>query len=168
MGRGAATACLVSVLTTGFAAQAPQAPPASDLPAGPGRETLTARCVTCHQSDVIVQQRLSRAGWGREVDKMVRWGAVVDAAEREPLLDYLAGHFAPTPVASHIVATASSESTYKRACFVCHEDDVIEAQRLSREGWGREVDKMMRWGANVSATDRDALVDYLAARYPRR
>ena len=141
---------------------------AQELPAGPGREVVTTRCVTCHQSDLITQQRLARAGWVREVDKMVRWGAVVDALEREPLLDYLAAHFTPTPAASHIVATAGSEAIYKRACLVCHEDDIIEAQRLSRDSWTRSVDKMIRWGAVVAATDKDALVEYLAARYPPR
>lgn len=141
---------------------------AQDLPAGPSRDVVTARCVSCHQTDLITQQRLSRAGWGRELDKMVRWGAQLDALEREPLLDYLSAHFAPLPAASHIVATAGSEATYKRACLVCHEDDLIEAQRLTREGWTREVDKMIRWGAAVPATEKDALVDYLAARYPPR
>jgi cytochrome c5 len=141
---------------------------AQELPAGPGREVVTTRCVTCHQTDLITQQRLSRAGWGRSVDKMARWGAVVEAAERDALLDYLAAHFAPTPAATHIVATAGSEATYKRACLVCHEDDIIEAQRLSREGWTRSVDKMIRWGAVVAAADKDALVEYLAARYPPR
>ena len=141
---------------------------AQDLPQGPGRDVITTRCVACHQSDLITQQRLSRVGWGRELDKMVRWGAQVDGAEREPLLDYLAAHFAPVPAASHIVATAGSEAAYKKACLVCHEDDLIEAQRLSREGWTREVDKMIRWGAAVPAVEKDALVDYLAARYPPR
>ena len=141
---------------------------AQDIPQGGGREVVTARCVACHQTDVIAQQRLSRAGWGRELDKMVRWGAQLDPAEREPLLDYLAAHFAPVPAASHIVATAGSEATYKRACLVCHEDDLVEAQRLTREGWTREVDKMVRWGAAVPAAEKDALVDYLAARYPPR
>jgi hypothetical protein len=39
---------------------------------------------------------------------------------------------------------------------------------LSRAGWIREVEKMMRWGADVPAADKDALVSYLAARYPPR
>jgi cytochrome c5 len=141
---------------------------AQDLPAGPGREVVVARCVACHEADLIQQQRLSRAAWARSVDKMVRWGATVEATEREPMLDYLSAHFAPTPVASHIVATAGSEAIYKRACLTCHEDDLIEAQRLSRAGWVREVEKMMRWGADVPAADKDALVSYLAARYPPR
>ena len=139
-----------------------------ELPAGPGRAIVAARCITCHEADLIVQQRLSRAAWGRSLDKMLRWGATVDPAEREPMLDYLAAHFAPNPVASHIVATASSEMIYKRACLTCHEDDLIESQRLSRAGWVREVEKMMRWGAQVADADKDALVSYLAARYPPR
>lgn len=141
---------------------------AQDLPPGPGREVVTTRCSSCHEADLIVQQRLSRAGWVRSVDKMVRWGATVPPADREAMIDYLAAHFAPTPAASHLVATAASEAIYKRACLGCHEDDLIESQRLSRAGWIREVEKMMRWGAPVVASDKDALVDYLAARYRPR
>src|SRR4028119_1301882 len=76
-----------------------------DLPAGPGRQVVVTRCLSCHEADLIAQQRLTRVGWTRSVDKMIRWGAVVEAAEREPMLDYLAAHFAPKPVSSHIVAT---------------------------------------------------------------
>ena len=141
---------------------------AQELPVGPGRDVVAKRCVTCHESDLMAQQRLSRTGWGRTVDKMVRWGAVVETEEREPMLDYLAAHFAPKPVSAHIVATAGSEAVYKRACLTCHEDDIIEAQRLSRAGWVRTVDKMIRWGAAVPAEDKEGLIDYLAARYPPR
>jgi len=141
---------------------------AQDLPAGPGREIVTTRCLSCHEADLIVQQRLTRTGWGRELDKMARWGALIEAQEREPMLDYLSAHFAPRPAAAHIVATAGTEETYKRACLTCHEDDLIEAQRLARAGWVREVDKMIRWGAVVSDSEKDPLIDYLAARFPVR
>jgi cytochrome c5 len=156
----AASALLLAFATCTLGAQ--------ELPAGPGKETVTTRCLTCHESDLIAQQRLSRAGWGRELDKMIRWGAVVDAAEREPMLDYLSAHFTPKPVPSHIVATAGTEAIYKRACYTCHEDDLIQAQRLTRAGWTREVDKMVRWGAVVNDVERDALIEYLTARYPPR
>jgi cytochrome c5 len=141
---------------------------AQELPPGSGRDAVTARCLSCHESDLIAQQRLSRAAWARSVDKMVRWGAVVESDEREPMLDYLAAHFAPKPAAGNIVATAGSEAIYKRACLTCHEDDLIEAQRLTRAGWMRSVEKMIRWGASLPAADKDPLVDYLAARYPPR
>ena len=141
---------------------------AQELPAGQGRDVVTARCVTCHEADLIVQQRLTRAGWGRELDKMIRWGAVVESGEREPMLDYLSAHFTPKPMPAHIVSTAGTEATYKRACLTCHEDDLIEQQRLTRVGWTREVDKMIRWGATVPEAEKDALIDYLTARFPPR
>lgn len=136
------------------------------LPEGPGAEVARARCVTCHETDLIVQQRLSRTGWEREVDKMVRWGAVVPASERTPLVEYLSTHFAPTPAASHAPgASETGEATYTRACLTCHGRDLVEQQRLSSAGWAREVDKMIRWGAVVPAAEKDGLVAYLAARY---
>ena len=141
---------------------------AQELPPGPGRDVVSRRCLSCHEADLIVQQRLTRAGWTRSIDKMVRWGAVVDADDREPMLDYLSALFAPKPAAAHLVATAGSEAIYKRACLTCHEDDLIESQRLSRVGWVRAVEKMIRWGAAVPPAEKDALVDYLAARYPKR
>lgn len=141
---------------------------AQELPQGPGRDLVTKRCISCHEADLITQQRLSRVAWGRSVDKMVRWGATVNAEEREPMLDYLAAQFAPQPAASHIVATAQHEAIYKRACLTCHEADIVMSQRLTRAGWVRSVDKMIRWGAVVPDADKEGLIDYLAARYPQR
>jgi cytochrome c553 len=138
-----------------------------DLPAGDGRTAVTARCLGCHEADLITQQRLSRAGWVREVDKMIRWGAVVEAPEREAMLDYLAAHFG-RPAAASVASTSLADGTYKRACLTCHDEDLISGQRLARAGWTREVDKMIRWGAAVSDADKGALVDYLSTRFPVR
>jgi sulfite oxidase len=55
-----------------------------------------------------------------------------------------------------------------RSCLTCHERDLIAQQRLARPGWVREVEKMTRWGAQVSEPEKSALVDYLAKRYPVR
>ncbi len=134
---------------------------AQSLPEGPGADVTRARCVSCHEADLIVQQRLSRAGWEREVDKMVRWGAVVEPSERTPLVEYLARHFAPKPEVSH---ASAGEGTYKRACLTCHEGDLVDQQRLTRTGWTREVDKMIRWGAVVPDADKEALIDFLTSR----
>ena len=59
----------------------PAAAQPDDLPAGPGAEIFRRNCLSCHGADLTVSQRLSRPGWVREVDKMIRWGAVIgDAA----------------------------------------------------------------------------------------
>jgi sulfite oxidase len=52
-------------------------------------------CIGCHEADVIEQQRLTRGQWDKEIDKMVRWGAKVDAGDREDLLQFLVNRFGP-------------------------------------------------------------------------
>ena len=161
-------AILLNVLVGGLSAQAPAAgSAASELPDGAGAEVLRARCMSCHGSDLISSQKLNEAGWGREIDKMVRWGATVDEADRPALLGYLSTHFALVPVASHGRA-AEGETVFKRACLMCHGADLTEQQRLSPTGWTREVEKMMRWGAVVSDAEKPALVDFLSRHYPAR
>ena len=141
-------------------------PLAPSLPEGPGAQITRQRCLTCHEADLIVQQRLGRGGWERELDKMMRWGAVVEADERAPLLEYLTRHFGPAPLASHEAEpSAAVEATYKGACLTCHEADLIEQQRLSLIGWTREIEKMIRWGAVLSEPEKEALIRFLGARY---
>jgi len=140
---------------------------AQQLPDGPGAAVLKSRCVVCHESDIITSQRLSLTGWTRSIDKMVRWGSQITPDERETLQPYLAEHFGSKPVASH-GAIDAGEATYKRACLVCHDADIIGQQKLTKTGWTRSVEKMMRWGASVTDADKDPLVDYLASKYPPR
>jgi len=140
---------------------------AQQLPDGPGAAVLKSRCVVCHESDIITSQKLSLAGWTRSIDKMVRWGSSITPPERETLQPYLAEHFGPTPAASHDAASAG-EATYQRACLVCHDRDIIEQQQLSKAGWTRSVEKMMRWGAAVSDAEKEPLVDHLASKFGPR
>ena len=69
--------------------------PTEDLPAGPMQAKATTSCLECHEARIILQQRLSKAAWTKEVDKMVKWGAVVDAGDRDALIDYLSANFSP-------------------------------------------------------------------------
>src|SRR5215813_9453052 len=67
-------------------AQAPS--PAADM-----AKKLESACSGCHGLSLIAQQRLDRNGWGREIDKMTRWGAPVQPADRDALVIYLARQF---------------------------------------------------------------------------
>ncbi|MGA7217579.1 MAG: hypothetical protein WBX38_04660 [Candidatus Sulfotelmatobacter sp.] len=67
----------------------------ADLPAGAMQAKATTACTECHEARIILQQRLSKAAWTKEVDKMTKWGAVVDAADRDALIDYLSSNFSP-------------------------------------------------------------------------
>jgi len=55
----------------------------------------TTSCMECHEARIILQQRLSKAAWTKEVDKMIKWGAVVDAGDHDALIDYLSANFSP-------------------------------------------------------------------------
>jgi hypothetical protein len=63
------------------------------LPAGPMQGKATTACTECHEARIILQQRLSKATWTKEVDKMIKWGAVVDAGDHDALIDYLSANF---------------------------------------------------------------------------
>jgi DMSO/TMAO reductase YedYZ molybdopterin-dependent catalytic subunit len=72
--------------------------PAAAPTASPGPAAkFKASCNACHEEDIIAQQRLNRAQWGREIDKMVRWGAQVKPEDRESFLDFLTGSYGPRP-----------------------------------------------------------------------
>jgi hypothetical protein len=65
----------------------------SELPDGAMQAKATTACTECHEARIIVQQRLSKGAWTKEVDKMIKWGALVDAADRDALIDYLSTNF---------------------------------------------------------------------------
>lgn len=73
---------------------APQ-PVASHRSTEAGAATYRRLCLTCHEADIIEQQKLTPTGWTRSVEKMMRWGAAVSDAEKQPLVDYLAARFGP-------------------------------------------------------------------------
>ena len=93
-----AIALLALISVSPFWALDQKAAPASvtaDLPAGPMQAKATTACLECHEARIILQQRLSRGAWTKEVDKMTKWGAVVDGADRDALIDYLSSNFSP-------------------------------------------------------------------------
>ena len=141
-----------------------------DLPAGKGVELANAKCVTCHEADLIIAQRLTKQGWTREVEKMVRWGAKVNDTEKAILVDYFSENFAPRKAAPAIAASSveRGKQVFENKCLLCHEVDLVEAQRLGKPGWTREVEKMVRWGAKVTDAEKEPLVDYLVSSYGPR
>ena len=80
-------ASLFVAATLAVGAQAP------DLPSGPLQAKARTACMECHDSGIIVQQRLSRTAWTKEVDKMRGWGALVAPEDREAFIDYFAANF---------------------------------------------------------------------------
>jgi hypothetical protein len=66
-----------------------------DLPAGPVQAKVRTACAECHDASIIRQQRLSEKVWTKELDKMIKWGALVDPADRGAFIEYLSVNFPP-------------------------------------------------------------------------
>ena len=81
-----------------------------DLPAGAMQAKATTACLECHEARIILQQRLSKGVWTKEVDKMMKWGAVVDPSDHDALVDYLSVNFSPDQPAYEPPRTAVEKS----------------------------------------------------------
>lgn len=100
---------IVLCFTAALCAQSAAAP---ELPAGPMQAKATTACTECHEGRIILQQRLSKATWTKEVDKMTKWGALVDPQDRDALIDYLSSNFGvekPPYVAERTQAAAKNK-----------------------------------------------------------
>ena len=73
------------------------APPATSVTAVAQPPSFRSGCGVCHEDDLIRQQRLTRADWNREIDKMIGWGARLRDEDRAVFLDYLSDNFGPRP-----------------------------------------------------------------------
>ena len=90
-----------------------QAQSANELPAGPMQEKATTACTECHEARIVVQQRLSKAAWTKEVDKMTKWGALVEPQDRDALIDYLSANFG-VDKAPYVAERTRSSSSKKK------------------------------------------------------
>jgi cytochrome c oxidase cbb3-type subunit III len=80
------------------------------------------------------------------------WGVMAVAQEDDT--------FTPPPK-----ITLRAEALILARCSLCHTPDLIYQQRLPEERWRATVDKMMRWGADLSAEEAAVVTEYLAVRY---
>ncbi|HUA63807.1 MAG TPA: hypothetical protein VML19_33975 [Verrucomicrobiae bacterium] len=56
-----------------------------------GQKEEGRACLPCHSLRLIHSQRLSRAAWNKELDKMTGWGTKIQ--DRDALLEYLVANF---------------------------------------------------------------------------
>jgi mono/diheme cytochrome c family protein len=68
-----------------------------------GQKEEAHTCVACHSLRLIHSQRLPRATWNKELDKMAGWGTKF--TDRDALLEYLVANYgddkpAPAPAMS--------------------------------------------------------------------
>jgi hypothetical protein len=113
MFRKISAVALLTITTALLAQKSAPANVTADLPAGTMQARATTACLECHEARIILQQRLSKAAWTKEVDKMTKWGAVVDPADRDALIDYLSTNFSPDKPAYEPPKTANKNASGK-------------------------------------------------------
>lgn len=89
--------------------------PNDQLPDGPTKEKAEAACLTCHEARIIVQQRLAKPAWTKEVDKMIKWGAEVDPKDRDALIDYFSANFGADQPAYAAPRSATQSTSQTKA-----------------------------------------------------
>ena len=76
--------CIVAVLAAGALA-------ADQATIERGQKEETRSCLPCHSLRLIHSQRLSRATWNKELDKMAGWG--IKYQDRDAILEYLVANY---------------------------------------------------------------------------
>jgi hypothetical protein len=76
-------------------------------PEDTGKKAEQHSCTPCHSLRLVESQRLSRAAWQKEVDKMIGWGAVV--SDKQLLIDYLSRNYSNLQVPTSPALSADSK-----------------------------------------------------------
>jgi hypothetical protein len=63
-----------------------------------GKKEAGLACMPCHSLRLVESQRLSRAAWNKELDKMTGWGTKI--TDRDALLEYLVANYGDDKPAS--------------------------------------------------------------------
>ena len=144
------------------------APRFSSAQAANMAQIMQSCTASCHGSSLIAQQRLDREAWGREIEKMMRWGADVPAAEKDAFVNYLASLFnssRPRPDTGKFIPEAKGSDVFQISCMGCHDEKPVAALKRDRTAWAREIDKMTNWGAYIPAGRKDELIEYLMTAF---
>ncbi len=112
--RGLAAAVLgVALCSVVYAQKAKDEGWSQLLPPGDGRQAVLESCTTCHNLKVVVEARLSRAAWTKDVNDMIQRGAPLFPEEIDPITTYLSKVFGPDVPKLVNVNTASREELEK-------------------------------------------------------
>ncbi len=76
-----------------MASRASAANKPNELPPGPAKATVEAKCKQCHDLKRITNQHQNAQWWAGTLDKMVERGLEIEPDEQQQLLKYLSKNF---------------------------------------------------------------------------
>jgi len=100
-----------------------------ELPAGPNRDLVYAKCRTCHDLQYVVESAgITRDNWAALIEDMGRYGLRMPESDRDKIVEYLATYLGPKPPkatpppkASTPAAAVDGKAVYARQCSACHQ-----------------------------------------------
>lgn len=75
------------------------------LPDGPERALVQAKCLICHTGEYVTQQRLTEKQWQGTVAKMRKFGSPASDDEAKAMVAYLTRYWTPDLPPLHAVRT---------------------------------------------------------------
>ena len=68
----------------------------AQLPDDPARAVVQQKCMICHTTEYVTQQRLSEGAWQKTVEKMRKFGSPITDEEMAPVVAYLSKNWTPS------------------------------------------------------------------------
>ncbi|MGA8260775.1 MAG: cytochrome c [Arenicellales bacterium] len=134
---GAAGPGRIGLLMVGLAAVAmawfPTDAGASDrieLPPGPNRDLVYARCRVCHDLQYVVESAgITRDNWQALLEDMKGYGLRIPQSDHDKILEYLGTYMGPNPPkaapegAPKPVSTVDGRAVFEQNCSSCHQGE---------------------------------------------
>ena len=57
------------------------------------------------------------------------------------------------------------KAAVESACYACHSADLLAQQRLTEKQWTAAVEKMTRWGSDVTPQSKPVIIEYLSRHF---
>lgn len=119
------------LLCTAALAAAVFSPPARadriELPAGPNRDLVYAKCRTCHDLQYVKESAgITADNWEALIEDMGQYGLRIPKEERDKIVEYLVTYLGPnpprpSPAAEAPAPAAGGANVYARQCSACHQ-----------------------------------------------